>query len=94
VVASEATTGARDASPTPARQLEQAMYVDEITAESAAHLHDVSRQAWLQAFNTVMAAMQQRFDHDAQHATPAERKHRVRVGIYFHQGKDSGHEAD
>lgn len=64
--------------------LEQAIFVDEITAESALHLHKVSVQAWKVAFQTVMREAQARFDHDASHATPAQRNHRARFGVYFY----------
>ncbi len=67
-----------------AKHLEQAVYVDEISAESAAHLHAVARQAWQDAFATVMAAAQARFDHDAMHTPQPLRNHRARFGVYFH----------
>ncbi len=66
-----------------AKLLEQAVYVDDITAESATHLHAVARQAWQTAFATVIAAAQARFDHDAAKAAPAARVHRARFGSYF-----------
>ena len=69
--------------------LEQAVFVDEITAQSAEHLHKVSVQAWKQAFKTVMAQAQVRFDEDAQHAAPAERNHRARFGVYFYSDNES-----
>eukprot|EP01034_Spumella_vulgaris_P005044 gene5044-6438_t len=39
--------------------LEQAVFVDELTAESASHLHAVAAKAWRQAFRTVMREAQQ-----------------------------------
>lgn len=63
--------------------LEQAVFVEEITADSAAQLQQAAVQAWKQAFRGVMARAQQRFDHDARHATPGERTHRARFGVYF-----------
>ncbi len=63
--------------------LEQAVFVDQLTAASAEQLHKVSAQAWRAAFKTVMGQAQQRFDHDAATATPAERCHRARFGVYF-----------
>jgi Family of unknown function (DUF6502) len=63
--------------------LEQALFVDQISAESAAGLQKVSVQAWQQAFKTVMAQAQTRFDEDA--ALPAEQhRHRARFGVYFY----------
>jgi Family of unknown function (DUF6502) len=64
--------------------LEQSVFVDEITADSARLLQDVSIKAWKQAFKTVMKEAQGRFDTDANHATPEERIHRVRFGVYFY----------
>jgi hypothetical protein len=73
--------------------LEQAIFVDEITAESALHLHKVAVQAWRTAFQTVMREAQARFDHDAVHATAAQRNQRARFGVYFYSTEDeSPHE--
>jgi hypothetical protein len=69
--------------------LEQAVFVDEITALSAERLHEVSVEAWKQAFKTVMAEAQTRFDDDAQRAAPADRNHRARFGVYFYSGRES-----
>lgn len=68
--------------------LEQAVYVDEISAASAQQLHRVSVQAWQLAFKTVMQEAQSRFDADAK-GPPAQRRHRARFGVYFYsQGED------
>ena len=63
--------------------LEQAVFVDEITAESAQQLHQVSVLAWKQALKTVMQEAQTRFDGDAAQASAATRNHRARFGVYF-----------
>jgi hypothetical protein len=63
--------------------LEQAVFVDQLTAESAHHLHTIGARAWRQAFQSVMREAQARFDHDQAHATPQQRIHRVRFGGYF-----------
>jgi hypothetical protein len=63
--------------------LEQAVFVDEISAVSAAQLQQVSVQAGQQAFQAVMGAAQQRFDADAP-LPEAERAHRARFGVYFY----------
>lgn len=63
--------------------LEQAVYVDQITAESALQLEQVAKKAWAQAFRTVMTEAQQRFDADALQAPAAQRQHRARLGVYF-----------
>ena len=62
--------------------LEQAMFVDEITADSAVRLQKVSLQAWKVALKSVLQEAQERFDGDASRA-PGERRHRARFGVYF-----------
>ena len=73
----------------PGGYLEQAVFVDEITAESAERLHDVSVEAWRRAFALVMAEAQSRFDADAATATPEARRHRARFGVYFYSEQES-----
>jgi hypothetical protein len=75
--------------PRPGGYLEQAVFVDEITAASAERLHDAAVTAWQQAFRTVMAEAQTRFDDDAMHTAPAERRHRARFGVYFFSDEGS-----
>ena len=73
--------------------LEQAVFVDEITAESALHLHKASAQAWKVAFQSMMRQAQKRFDHDAKTAPPAQRTHRARMGMYYFSTQEkTGHE--
>ena len=71
--------------------LEQSVFVDEITADSAHRLHKVSATAWKLAFQVVMRDAQRSFDHDAVHATADQLTHRARFGVYFYstpvQGK-------
>ena len=70
--------------------LEQAIFVDQITAQSAERLHAVSAKAWRQAFKTVMHEAAKRFEADAREALPEERNHRARFGAYFYlQQKES-----
>lgn len=68
--------------------LEQAIFVDELTAESAHKLHVVSARAWRQAFQSVMREAQARFEQDQSHAAADLRVHRVRFGSYFYAGDD------
>lgn len=68
--------------------LEQAVYVDEISEASAAHLHRVARQAWQQAFKTVMREAQGRFDQDVALMRPENRRQRARFGVYFYSEPD------
>jgi hypothetical protein len=70
--------------------LEQAVFVDEISTESAARLQKVAVQAWKQAFQTVFAEAQARFDHDARHTPPEQRRERARFGVYFYSRPDEG----
>jgi hypothetical protein len=63
--------------------LEQAVFVDELTAASVERLNKVARLAWQQAFKLVMQEAQVRFDDDALNAGPAARTHRARFGVYF-----------
>lgn len=72
--------------------LEQSIFVDQITAASAAQLQKAAVLAWKQAFETVMSQAQERFDADAQQTEPEQRNQRARFGIYFYNtpmdGKD------
>lgn len=70
--------------PAGPNHLEQSVFVDEITQASAEQLRRAAVLAWKQAFQTVMSEAQTRFDHDAQHTTPAERTQRARFGVYFY----------
>jgi Family of unknown function (DUF6502) len=71
--------------------LEQSIFVDQITAQSAQRLHAVSAKAWRQAFKTVMQAASERYEHDQGHAAPHERTHRVRFGSYFYAQEETPH---
>jgi Family of unknown function (DUF6502) len=63
--------------------LEQAVFVDRISAASAEQLHETAKQAWQVAFKTVMQQAQARFDADA--PLPASTpRHRARFGVYFY----------
>lgn len=61
--------------------LEQAMYVDHITAESAARLQQAAVAAWKQALKRVLAEAQARYDADA---AADGNHHRARFGVYFY----------
>jgi len=74
--------------------LEQAVFVDELTAESAHQLHVVSAKAWRQAFRTVMKEAQARFDHDQAHAKPEQRVYRARFGSYFYAANHDDEQPD
>ncbi|RZJ09877.1 MAG: hypothetical protein EON50_16415 [Acidovorax sp.] len=64
--------------------LEQAVFVDQLSEESARRLHTVAAKAWRQAFKTVMTEAQARYEHDQQNTPPGERNRRARFGSYFY----------
>jgi hypothetical protein len=74
--------------------LEQSIFVDQITAQSAQRLHAVSAKAWRTAFKTVMLEAALRFEDDKAHAKPGERTHRARFGSYFYaqDENNNGHD--
>ncbi len=72
--------------------LEQAVFVDQISADSARQLHTVSVAAWQQAFKLVMQQAQTRFDADAP-LPAAERGHRARFGVYFYSEREDDTDA-
>jgi Family of unknown function (DUF6502) len=74
--------------------LEQSIFVDQITAQSAQRLHAVSAKAWRTAFKTVMLEAALRFEEDKAHATPEERIHRARFGSYFYAQEETHHDPD
>jgi hypothetical protein len=70
--------------------LEQSMYVDELTEESAQHLHALAARIWRQAFRTMLREAQARFDHDQAHAPAEQRVHHARFGAYFYAANEDG----
>jgi hypothetical protein len=64
--------------------LEQSIYVDQLSAESAAQLHKTAAIAWRQAFKYVMRDAQVKFDFDQTESKKSKRKYRVRFGAYFY----------
>lgn len=68
--------------------LEQAVFVDALTVESATQLHALAAKAWRQAFRQVLREAQVRFDHDQAHAPAGQRTQRVRFGSYFYAAQD------
>ncbi len=64
--------------------LEQAIYVDELSEESAQQLHKTAAIAWRQAFKSVMRDAQLKFDFDQSNTKKSKRKFRVRFGSYFY----------
>lgn len=68
--------------------LEQAVFVDELGPASVEHLRAVSAQAWQTAFRSVMGQAQSSFDADARELPAAQRRHRVRFGVYFYSEQE------
>jgi hypothetical protein len=63
--------------------LEQAVFVDQISAVSVQQLRQAAVAAWKQSREIVMAEAQARFDADARQVDPASRTHRARFGVFF-----------
>jgi hypothetical protein len=68
--------------------LEQAVHVDQLSTESVERLRAAARQAWQQAFKTVMGEAQARFDDDAANAAADQRNQRARFGVYFFSDRE------
>lgn len=64
--------------------LEQAIYVDEISPESARLLHQSATRAWRNSFASVMRLAERRFARDAVKEPEENRQTRVRFGVYFY----------
>jgi hypothetical protein len=63
--------------------LEQAVFVDQISADSAIEMHVAATEAWQAAQKAVMHTAQTRFEADA--GLPAAvPRHRARFGVYFY----------
>jgi Family of unknown function (DUF6502) len=75
------------ASGTGDSMLEQAVFVDELTAESAELLENYGKKLWQESRKQMMQKAQMQFDHDQEHAKPSDRQHRVRVGIYVYSNR-------
>lgn len=68
------------------RFLEQSVFAHGMTAESAAKLGAVAREAWAKAFATMVDAATERVRHDAE----IEGNHRIRFGAYFYSEPPEG----
>lgn len=65
-------------------RLEQAVYVDEITDESAEVLHQAATRAWRPVLARVLRLADKRIARDAAKEPEERRGARVRFGVYFH----------
>jgi Family of unknown function (DUF6502) len=68
--------------------LEQAVFVDQLSKESAHALHKVAAVAWKQAFKTVMQKAQERYDFDQSNTEAEKRNFRARLGVYFYSSDE------
>jgi hypothetical protein len=74
------------------RFLEQAIFSDELTAESAARFNRETREAWERLFEQMMPRLQALHETDRHSGQP--RDHRVRLGLYGYAGRSAGAPAD
>ena len=70
------------------RFVEQAIFSDELTAESAARFNRETREAWERLFERMMPRLQALHESDRQSKGP--RDHRVRLGLYGYAGRSDG----
>ncbi len=63
--------------------LEQAIYVDEISADSAQLLHEEATRSWRPVLTRVMRLAEKRVARDAVKESEERRQARVRFGVYF-----------
>jgi hypothetical protein len=63
--------------------LEQAIFVDEIAAQSVHQLHVLAAQTWQSSHRQLMQLAQEKFDVDSPNPN-AESRFRARVGVYFY----------
>ncbi len=68
--------------------LEQALFVDQISAVSVQALEAKAREAWRQALRGLMSEARSRFDADAADADPQARTQRLRFGVYLYSSKE------
>lgn len=74
--------------------LEQAVYVDEIGAESAHVLHQAATRAWRPLLARVVRLAERRVARDAVKESPARRQARIRFGVYFFVEDSSERESE
>ncbi|GAB4036726.1 MAG: DUF6502 family protein [Rubrivivax sp.] len=67
--------------------LEQALFVDQLGADSARQLERAASAAWQQALRQLMPLARARFEADAA-LDPAQRVHRARFGVYFFSDRE------
>jgi hypothetical protein len=60
--------------------LEQSVFVDGLSTQSAEHLHDVARRLWQDAFETMVTRARERVQADA----PINADASIRFGVYYY----------
>jgi len=73
--------------------LEQSIYVDEISAESAHVLHQAATRAWHPVLGRVLRLAEKRVASDAVKLSEERRQSRIRFGVYFFVDDDSQKES-
>lgn len=74
--------------------LEQAIYVDEISGESAEVLHQAATRAWRPVLARVLRLAEKRIARDAAKEEETGRQARIRFGVYFHVEDPSKKESE
>lgn len=64
--------------------LEQSVFADGLSADSADVLAQAAREAWTQVFDPFVATARARLDADNAAALPASEQRRMRFGVYFY----------
>lgn len=67
--------------------LEQALFVDQLDADSVRQIERAAAQAWQQALRQLMPLARERFEADAALA-PDQRRYRARFGVYFFSDRE------
>jgi Family of unknown function (DUF6502) len=74
------------------RYLEQSVFADGLAAASVEHLHELARETWQEAFETMVKEARKRVAADEQ--VPAGEQQRMRFGIYFYGEPQAGASGD
>lgn len=70
------------------RYLEQSVFADGLAAASLEDLHELAREAWQEAFETMVKEARKRVAADDR--LPPSERHRMRFGVYFY-GEPQAH---
>lgn len=70
------------------RYLEQSVFADGLSAASVEQLHELAREAWQEAFETMVKEAGKRVSADER--VPGSEQHRMRFGVYFYGEPQAG----